>query len=84
MSMVSIAPQTVKQERIRKGYRTQEDAVAKSIEVDEKGHGLSARQWSRIEAAKDPLVRVRRGTAEAVGVLAHGFASGRFVGDFCG
>lgn len=66
MSMVSIAPQTVKQERIQKGYRTQEAAVAKSVEVDQKGEGLSARQWSRIEAAKKPLVRVRRGTAELI------------------
>lgn len=66
MSMVSIAPQTVKQARIRKGYRTQEEAVAKTCEIDNKGEGLSARQWSRIEAAKDSLVRVRRGTAELI------------------
>lgn len=66
MSMVSISPQTVKQIRIRNGLRTQEEAVAKTIEVDEKGEGLSARQWSRIEAAKKPLVQVRRSTAELI------------------
>lgn len=66
MSMVSISPPTVKLERIRNGYRTQEEAVAKSMEVDPKGNGISARQWSRIEAATTPLVRVRRGTAELI------------------
>lgn len=66
MSMVSISPQTVKKARIRKGYRTQEEAVAKTSEIDDEGDGLSARQWSRIEAAKKPLVQVRRGTAELI------------------
>ncbi len=66
MSMVSISPKTVKQMRVRKGYRTQEEAVSKTSEIDEKGEGLSARQWSRIEAATKPLVRVRRGTAELI------------------
>lgn len=66
MSMVSISPQKVKQERIQKGYPTQEAAVARTVELDETGEGYSVRQWSRIEASKKPLERVRRRTAELI------------------
>lgn len=66
MSMVSISSQTVKQMRIKRGYSTQEEAVAKTCEVDAKGEGISLRQWSRIEAAKKPLVQVRRNTVELI------------------
>lgn len=66
MSMVSISPQKVKQERIQKGYPTQEAAVARTVELDETGEGYSVRQWSRIEASKKPLVRVRRRAAELI------------------
>lgn len=66
MSMVSISPQKVKQERIQSGYPTQEAAVARTVELDETGEGYSVRQWSRIEASKKPFVRVRRRTAELI------------------
>jgi hypothetical protein len=66
MSMVSISPQKVKQERIQKGYPTQEAAVARTVELDETGEGYSVRQWSRVEASKKPLVRVRRRAAELI------------------
>lgn len=66
MSMMSVLPKTLREARIARGYRTQEAAVAKTSEVDEKGEGISARQWSRIEASKKPSVQVRRSTAELI------------------
>jgi hypothetical protein len=52
--------------RIKQGLQTQEQAVTRSSQVDETGEGLSARQWSRIEASKKPLFPVRSRTAELI------------------